>query len=290
MSEEQLERLQRYLSQELSDEERTAFEQELAADAELRRELEAYRQAVAVVQAAGREKLKAQLAEKGRQLDARQNKSWLVYVGWATLGLLAALLGWWWLMKRPDTTRPLDANTNKTQLKDTISPTETPPPMAPPVQPPPAAEAERPATNSSQQIFAEWFSPYRDESLEYAVRGDVDPTPLELFLQHYWAEEYRLALVAFDSLDQSSNISDNNWFLYANCLMVSGKSQAAQPVLERIIARDKNRFRAHVPWYLAMSLLAQNQKTAAQIQLQQIANDPTSMYSDKATRLLLQLK
>lgn len=275
----------RYHRNQLSDAERLELEHLRADDPLFDQAITDYGLAWEAVRLEANTRLRERLAQKGKELDAhraqkKQRRIW----GALLLLFVPVVLLILWLTKEPSPAAP--AVTPERPASDSAA-TQAPPAM--PV-PPPARETGKKPAPAPRQIFAEFFQPHIDESLEYAVRGDSPPTPEEQFLHDYWKGDYKKALVAFDALEPFSQASENNRFLYANCLLEARRSKAALSVLEGMRDNQPARYREHVPWYYALCLLAENRTTGAEAILQPLAADSTSMYREKASQLLSRLE
>lgn len=283
----------RYHRHQLSDAERLEVDRLRADDPLFDQAVTDYGLAWEAVRLEANTRLRERLAQKGKELEAhraqkKQRRIW----GALLLLFIPVVFLVLWLTKEPVPAAP--AATPERPASDSAA-TQAPP--ATPI-PPPARETEKTPTPvpapvpapAARQIFAEFFQPHIDESLEYAVRGDSPPTPEEQFLHDYWKGDYRKALVAFDALEPFSQASENNRFLYANCLLEARRSKAALPVLEGMRGNPPVRYREHVPWYYALCLLSENKVTEAEAILQPLAADSTSMYHEKASQLLSRLE
>lgn len=296
MNSDYTEQIERYLCNELTSAERAAFEQKMAADEDFRQEVEVYEKTIRLVRLDGRRALQNQLAERGRQLDtekkmpARRNRRW------AALALLAlALLAWWFWGKKTETPRP--ATPSEKPTNDTIQTTAPTQPdttaQSNPVSEKPRTDSTTPskppfakATSQADRLFATYFQPYKDESLEPSVRGEGEATPEENFLQLYWDGKYREALTAFQKMEPASKSKGDLQFLHANCLLATGQAKAAKTVLENL---GRTRFSAEAKWLLALAFLKNGELERAKVQLREIARDADSTRREAAVRLLKDL-
>jgi hypothetical protein len=297
MNDESLELIVRYFSGELTAEEMTNFKERQATDTAFRQEVEAYEKTIRLVRLEGRKALHSRLAEKGRQLDAekkipvRRNRWW---VGLAVLA--ATLLAWWFWGKKTETPappRPVEAPTTDTiraaapALPDSsvqINPAGEKPraDSAPPSKPPVTNAVSEPG-----RLFAAYFQPYKDESLEPSVRGEGDATPEEVFLQAYWDGKHREALAAFDKMEPASKNKGDLRFLQANSLLALGRAKAALAVLDNL---PHTRFQAEAKWLRALAFLKNGEREKAVALLREIAGEAGSARREEAGRLLQELK
>lgn len=291
MNDESLELMERYFSGELTAEERAAFDERLAADAAFRQEMEAYRKTIRLVRLEGRKALRSRLAAQGRLLDAEKKSPSRHRRWWAGLTvLLLALLGWWFWGEKTETPSPVPPADHF--VPDTAR-TNVPMPPDTSVQGKPS-DKKKQSDNSSKQpaatdrpnkdkLFAAYFQPYQDDSLEPSFRGEGEATPEETFLQLYWDGQHWEALAAFEKMEPASKNKGDLQFLQANCLLVTGQAKAAKMVLEDL---GRTRFSAEAQWLLALAYLKNGEREKARAMLQQIANGTASPSRDDAFRLL----
>jgi hypothetical protein len=262
MEDTQSEWIDRYLHNELSPDEKTSFEARLSADPDFRKEVELHRQALEAIRIAGRESLKRKLARHGIQADAAKKKPisprWW-WLGLISIGIIAAI--WLALPEKSPPPAPASPSPANDSLKrpgeperDTLVPEVKKGKPSPPI-------AKKPAAGN--QLFAEYFSPYKDPSLEPSVRGNGDPTSYEQFLQEYWDGKYAVALETFATLGASIQENPNNRFLIAMCLMATGQVSQATPILEGLLEYEAYRFGEETPWYLALCYLHSGEKGKA---------------------------
>lgn len=287
MEEKDLELIERYFRSHLNGEEQADFQRRLANDAGFREAVQLHSDALEAIRMEGEAMLRARLAAKGRELDMqparRKNQWWL----WALPAMLLCAGAIWWAMPAP--TQEPDIQQTPVPPTAPNLPVETKPSVIPPVKNEPQAPPKREAPQEPQ-IFASWFHPYKDDTLEPSVRGDAEPSPSEVFQQRYWVGDYRAALDVFEAMGATAQNNDNLLFLKANCLLATGSAGEAVPLLENIIRNDRSRFTAQAPWYLALSRLESGQEQQARALFQSIAADPNSPRQADALRLLESLK
>lgn len=280
--------IERYYLNDLSEAELAEFQRRLKDDEAFWEAVHLHADALEAIRLEGIALLRGRLLAKGKELDAQNpakpGRKWL----WALLLLLlAGVPGYWLLMRTPQDNNTIPAP----PVQNT--PPEKPVDMRPPASPPANEVRDQPASkkDNDRQIFAAWFKPYRDESLEPAVRGGgAAPSPSEQFQQLYWDGNYRAALTAFDSLGTNAKNNDNLLFLKANCLLETGKIDAATIILENITRNGRSRFGAQASWYLALSQIRAGRREAAQTLLRRIAADAGSPRQTDAALLLQQWK
>lgn len=277
--------IEAYLDGTLPSKARAEFEAQLARDAALRDAVDAARRM--------RNDLSWLAVEKGiqaaeqefwkKQTTRRRRNRWI----WPALGLtllLIAVVLW----RQRETTPPPAAPEQQQQP----GPQNIPQPASDPAVQPAPGEPIKQAGNAADadRLFAAYFQPYKDLSLEPSRRGAAEPLPAERFQQLYWEDKHREALLAFDTLYDADKNNDNFLFLKANCLLATGRANEAAALLEIILRNDRTRFMAEARWRLALSYWKAGQTAQAENQLRTIAADPQSPRRLDAERLLDQWK
>lgn len=265
--------IERYYLNDLSEAELAEFHRRLKEDEAFWEAAHLHADALEAIRLEGIALFRKRLTAKGQELDAQTTpksvRRWL----WFLPALLLCAFATWWLMRTSvdNPTAPLPATPNNAPAV----PADTLPPATPPRED--ARKPAVPAKKNERQIFAAWFKPYHDASLEPSVRGNNETlSPSERFQQLYWANDCRAALAAFDSLGVAARNNDNLLFLKANCLLDAGRSGEAAIILENIIRNGRSRFKAQAPWYLALARLRSGSRQEAETLLRQIAADAAS--------------
>lgn len=285
MEEKDIEQIERYWRNALGAQERTSFERRMAADAGFAKEVQLYLLALEAVRMEGESQLRARLAGRGRESDrqrtAPSRRRWFWVLPFALLSALAI----WRFAGAPAQAEPV--------------PAPSPPPAAPavpaqdslPNAAPPKIEPEEKrrtdAGKEDREVFAKWFQPYKDESLEPAVRGEGEATPEEDFYEFYWEGRYRQALAAFDKLEPESKTKGDLRFLKANCLLATGQAGEAIPLLEN---PGRTRFRPEAEWLLALAYLKNGQRDKAAAQFGAVAANESSSRREAARQILEEMK
>ncbi len=278
--------IERYYLNDLSAAELADFQHRLKEDEAFWEAVHVHADALEAIRLEGIALLRKRLTAKGRELDTQNPgntaRKWL----WLLPALLLCAFGVWLLVR---ISRDNNADV-KPPVQNTLP--EIPAITPPPVSPPENEVREQPvqAVPNERQVFAAWFRPYRDESLEPSVRGNESPSPSERFQQLYWDGDCRAALTAFDSLSNYAQKNDNLLFLKANCLLEAGRSEEAATLLENIIRNGRSRFTAQASWYLALSRLQTGRRKEAEVLLRRIAADAGSPRQADARSVLRVLK
>lgn len=288
MEEKDLELIERHFRNNLNGEEQADFQHRLAADAAFREAVQLHSDALEAIRLEGETQLRARLAKKGRELDAQQPPRAYRWWLWALPAILLCAGAIWWAM--PALTEETETHqTPAPTMVPSTAPPDTTPSVIPTIKNEPQAPPQQ-KIRKEPQVFASWFHPYKDESMEPSVRGAAEPSPSDVFQQLYWVGDYRSALDAFDAMGVAAQNNDNLLFLKANCLLATGSAEEAVPLLENIIRNDQARFAAQAPWYLALGRLQSGQAQQARALFQSIAADPNSPRQADAVRLLESLK
>ena len=287
MEEQDHELIERYYRNALDDAELAEFRRRLIGDTVFREAVQLHEDALEGIRLEGTAMLRARLAAKGRELDAATDKPGSRRLWWIIAPVVVLLGAWavWRWMQSENSSAPAPAIENR----DIATPPKTD--TVPATVPPPEKQSE-PAQKKPdhQKVFAAWFRPYKDPSLEPTRRGDAEQSPSERFQQLYWDGDYRAALTAFDSMGISAKNNDNLLFLKANCLLATGQAAAAGVLLENMLQNDPSRFSIQFGWYLALSRLQTGRIEEAETLLRRIAADPGSSRRADAERLLQELK
>ena len=282
MNEQEQEQLERYLDNALSDPERLAFEQALQENPTLRQEVERHRLALLAIRLKGREQLRKRWSVPPEtKTVAPAFPAWLL-PGFIVLLLLSVLTWWWWPSQ-------ISSGRSDTPVNDTL-------PVGPPSPPIPVQDGnglpkEQQRSGDTKKLFAGYFAPYRDETLNPTVRDpSVPSTALDRFQQVYWNRQYAEALKAFHKLDPALKKHDNLLFLKANALLATDKTNEALVIFENIIRNGRSAYVDDARWYEALCHLKKGNREAAEKSLSYIVNTRTSVYREKAPRILAQIR
>lgn len=292
MEDKALEWIERYFRGTLPAEERSAFERRREADPLFRQEVAEYESTFRLIRLQGRQALKARLAERGRQLDAEKSRQGARLHWWMVLAVLVLIALGWWFLDGKGKAYPGQLPGAETQRNTTETPALPTPAPAEQAEPKPS-ESGRPSslppiaenTSLEEQLFTAHFRPYRDESLEPALRGEGESTPEEAFRQLYWDGRYGEALSAFEALENGIKNNGNLQFLRANCLLATGQAKEAAPVLESVLQTGRSRFLPEAKWLLALARLKNGEQEKAKALLQEIAGDAASPRQAEAASL-----
>jgi len=288
MNEHDLLLIEQYYRNELSEEERLAFEQRLAEDAEFREEALLHRRAMEAIRLHGRDLFKKKLQERPLVEQSRPSFPWRW--GLVVCILMVLVGGWWW--SRP-TTNALDSPTINPSNPLTDSTQTTPEIDTPPLKTPPPHSKTPIAKRQTDadRLFSTAFKPYKDESLNPSIRGERDVvTPYDQFRLSYWEGRYTETLSAFERLSANVKNSDNTLFVKANSLLATGQAAEAAALLEGIRVRKRSVYTDQTGWYLALAYLKLGEIPKAKALLRQMATEENAPRHGEAERLLQKLR
>ncbi|MEP6794052.1 MAG: hypothetical protein ABJB16_06980, partial [Saprospiraceae bacterium] len=238
--------IEQYLANELTLTERNEVERRAKDDTQFRKDFTAYKLSLEAIKLSEREELKNRFRQRDKMLDKKNNiqhggkrvSFWLLAVAAAVSVMVA-----WYFIYAPEQ-RTIDQANNDT--KDSTLFVNNPPVMDTlkankPVQP---KNPSRPkSVKPTQQIFAENYEPYKDESMDIASRSDEeDLTPTDKLLINYWEGNYKEAQVAFNNMTPKDKQNDNYRFIYANVLMSLNKTNEAGLILTGVQQNHKSMY------------------------------------------------
>lgn len=279
--------IERYHSGSLEAKELQDFQRRLQMDAAFAADVKLHGLALQAIRIEAESGLRKRLAQKGQALDAekvRRSKPQVRKMSIAMFLVVIAMsmAGVWFLNREaPSENKPHPA---PTQTEQNLQPPA--PVLVPPVVQDSVETLVVPASVSGKELFAAWFEPYRDASLEPATRGEGEPTPEETFYQLYWDARYAEAITAFEQLEPESKAKGDLRFLKANCLLAKNKTASAISILK---SPGRTRFAHEAEWLLALAYLRNGNLADAEDLLQGIASHTSSPKRTSAAKLLTQL-
>lgn len=298
--------IERYLADELSEEERAVLESRIAEDPELKEEVEQLK----LIQNALQLKRREELLDRFRKRDQTKEKpsSWkiLMLLPFIIIGLI-----WLWYPEKQITPK----SNEKKSLIDSISPMENSPVLADSlseikntpesepknINPAPSKKTKPSNENSKEQptkkkiynpdeLYAMNFEPYKDETMNLNLRGNESLSPYDQFIKFYLAGDYSQALTAFNLLNNALKNNDNVLFIKANALMAQGKNEEVRSLLEEIIKTGRTRYLIEARWYLGLCYLKSKELEKAKEQFKLVQKESNKKYRDAADRLLKHLR
>lgn len=303
MSKDYSDQIQRYLENEMTLEERVAFEQECKRNPQFQAELDEYHQAIQAVGVFNRQELRNVLQHEEKKIRFRTRLKWILPL---CLGVIA--LCTWFLQRKAHSPKgteltPVvippqkDSSAIDYKEKDSfdtieqIQPDQKTPPkiIKKPIKKRTQKEVqpveETPITNSA--LFAEFFKTYQDDNIDIAMRGDEEEeSPFERYLTSYAGKNYIQTVALFDSL--SALLQQKNWIrlMHANALMSTGRWDAAEHLLVKLSEEQSSNYSSPAQWYLALVYLESNKIVACKKILDAISQYPGHPYKQQAQSLL----
>lgn len=286
--------IERYLAGELSPSERNVLERRADSDPQFRKELNEYKMTLEALKLSQREELKNRFRQRDKILDKKDNtgaSSKYYVLMMVAAGIISILIAWHFLYT-PD--RPIDQA--KSDSKDSIEIVQNPPVIIDTIKTNPikikGKENKEPVKpkNTGQQMFAENYEPYKDESLDPTSRsGEENLTPLKKFLLSYWEGKNKDALTAFGTLNPSYQQNDNYRFLYANVLMALNKTDEAGLIMSGIIQNHRSIYTTEARLYLALCQIKAGKNAEAKKNLKTYLEAMDATQKEKARKILDEL-
>ncbi len=282
--------IERYLSNELTLAERSDVERRAKDDTQFRKDLAEYKLSIEAIKLAEREELKNRFRQRDKMLDQKNiggRQGTQYYMLMMAVAAVISILVAWYFLYTPD--RTIDEAKNET--RDSTYLVQNPPVVIDtlkenkPVQPknPSRPKSVKPA----QQIFAENFEAYKDESMDIASRSDEeDLTPTDKLLLNYWEGNYKEAQEAFNNMSPKDKQNDNYRFIYANVLMSLNKTVEASLFLKGVIQNHKSPYTPEAYFYLALCDIKSGKKDEAKENLVTYIDNKDSNQKEKAKRIL----
>lgn len=140
------------------------------------------------------------------------------------------------------------------------------------------------------QLFNQYYSPYENVVAPTVRGGEGEQKTIEMqqSLQSYTATNYQQAIVDIREFIDDNPKWKNDVALYLGIsYLETGNTAKAVQTFQDII-KAENQFDDQARWYLAMSYLKEDQIEDARQQLQLLANDKESSYQKKAKQVLEQ--
>lgn len=282
--------IERYYSGSMEAQEMQEFQRRSQMDAAFAAEVKLHGLALQAISIEAESGLRKRLTQKGKAIDAENARRQKPLAGKPGIAFFVVVIAMGiaviWLLNRYmfSDQEPATAPAESEQNLQPPAPILTPPGVQDSVE-----TRAVPGPVSAEDLFAAWFEPYRDASIEPAIRGEREEelTPEETFYQLYWDARYAEAITAFERLEPESKEKGDLLFLKANCLLAENKTTPAIKILE---APGRTRFAKQARWLLALAYLRNGQQAKAAELLQSIAGDTASPKRKSAARLLAKLE
>jgi tetratricopeptide (TPR) repeat protein len=142
-------------------------------------------------------------------------------------------------------------------------------------------------TNSSNDIFASYFSPYPNQEV---TTGDSSTLPAQA-MQHYGNRNYANALHIFEKMmGTDTDLAEAEVQFYkGNSHLALEHPKDAITCFEAVLALAPNKYTEEAEWYLALSYVKINEEKKAEVLLKKVAADDEHPYKKDAQDLLKKL-
>lgn len=261
LDESTIQLIERYLRDELSAEDRQAFEARLQAESRLAEEVEDLRRANAAARAYYRDELRGALLEKGKGL-LQQEPAPATETGAVVKPLYPWLARRRWLALAASFLLVLAAGWIIWQLN-------TPPP-------------------SPQTLFDQYFERMPTTGL---LAGEVIPTTWKDIVADYEAGNCESVTGQLPQLlaDTAFAQRSRGLLLQGSCLLQLGQAEEALFFLRQVPAAAASLYR-EAQWFIALAYLRLDRPAEAAPLLQTLQNDPQSAHREAAENVLRKLK
>ncbi|MDQ3017150.1 MAG: hypothetical protein M3R25_10600, partial [Bacteroidota bacterium] len=299
MKEQNQKLFERYLTGEMTIDERHDMEKRLQIDFDLRQELMQYELVIDSLRMAQREELKARFRDRDKILDkGLPGKKWEIQRRdiwlFAAAALVIVLLVFNFLMPRENSeyqseVKPLDTiqeDKIKTIPVDTIQTNPVPedkPDMAEKM----SDRKTKTMKERGEELYAANFEPYRDDEMDPTSRSDEEGlSDLEKFQVSYWEGRYKEAISGFETLTPEYKNNLNFQFIYAMALMQLKRSEDAASILREIRKDPGLIYYAESGYYLALYQIRQGSFETAKKLLTEYIEHPDGTQKEGAKKLL----
>jgi len=255
-------RIDKYLANAMTAQERKDFEAELLNNPSLRNEILLIQKGFIALQLLERKELKKRLQQREAKINNPNQKSdipvrnkmlWIL----AVIGSLVA----WFIFRNINTgyhemNRPGKSPDSAGLLNTPVADSGARSRSLPDVD---TLGEQKGYIVNGEKLFAAHFKTFKDESMETDVRGEGELSEYEKFIQFYTAGLYDKALDQFEKIDPSMQKNDNTLFIKANALLAERKVKEAINLLDQLKERNMSRYREDIIWDLALCKLYSNQ-------------------------------
>lgn len=252
-------KIERYLANRMTSDERVDFELSMSKDPQLRQEVLDLQNGIHQLKLEERAVLKSRLINLEESiLEEEKIKKPKPYY-WILLSLILLITVLWFksfniFIKKdlPSEKTPnleIDSSfTPKTVPQETLQIREQLNPKKPKME-------KIKSKDKCGELFAAHFTAYTNDELENEIRGNSEKSGYEIFKHLYINERYEKALLVLDTLDPSIINSEMVLLLKANSLMAIHNSNKAIPILEKLIANKNSNYLNDAHWYLSLCYL-----------------------------------
>lgn len=287
--------IEKYINDELNNEERAAFLKDIKNNEALRNEYNEYLDALSIIKAAGREDIRSRLKNVGFNIDKKRKVNRIVALCIVSVILIGSIFVIRHLQNRDNPNFPIKNHVTDSisdiapiiQIKDTFGGNKSEEKKSPENIKHERASNDRRINND--ELFAMNYEPFRDPSIEPSFRGQEEPGE-KSFEQLYWEKDYLGATVAFDKLPGTSKQNDNLRFLYAIAQIEINNYSLAENILSKIVEDKQTRFEEAAEFYLVLLSLKTNKVERGKALARTISNDKTHRYNVEVSKLLIKIK
>ena len=295
------EKIEKYFNGELNPYELEQLLREIQSNAALSKLYLEYQTAIQSIQEAGKATLKDRLDSIGKQIDKRKQIKKAFISAIVILGFGFSIYLYIDYSKNikeesPGTLEPKPEKQLEIALIDSLNVTdslqvdqlkESKERIA--IQQ--SKEVQSPTSNNEKydKLYNEFYTPFRDESLEPSARGDIDTDPIMKFKQLYWNEKYFEATIAYERLQEAAKNNDNLKFQYAMCLLEIKSYKLAESELHHIVKNENTRYYEEAQYYLALVLIKNQKVKMPKMILDEISNNNLNPYRIMAKSILKKL-
>jgi FimV-like protein len=245
----QTELIEKYISDQLSEDEKKAFEQRLQEETALAEEVALHRHLHTGIRTAGRIRLLHQLAADDEQMAPYHPPAQIIPFTeavrkrfyWAAAAVILFLIPLYLI---------LDYNQR----------------------------------SRSDDLFAQYFTPYQETDVD---RGSSDP--LSAALSQYQKKNYAQALPMLEGIRGSEALQDTTLFIKGNVHLALDQITEAIDCFSTVTSQPGNDYYQEAQWYLALAYLKSKDLSKAKKLLRDIRKEDDHPYQEKAQQLLKDL-
>lgn len=295
------EKIEKYFNGELNPYELEQLLREIQSNAALSKLYLEYQTAIQSIQEAGKATLKDRLDSIGKQIDKRKQIkkafiSAIVILGFGFSFYLYIDYSKNIKEESPGTLEPKPEKQLEIALIDSLNVTDSLQvdqlkESKERIAYQQSKEVQSPTSNNEKydKLYNEFYTPFRDESLEPSARGDIDTDPIMKFKQLYWNEKYFEATIAYERLQEAAKNNDNLKFQYAMCLLEIKSYKLAESELHHIVKNENTRYYEEAQYYLALVLIKNQKVKMPKMILDEISNNNLNPYRIMAKSILKKL-
>jgi len=295
------EKIEKYFNGELNPYELEQLLREIQSNAALSKLYLEYQTAIQSIQEAGKATLKDRLDSIGKQIDKRKQIKKAFISAIVILGFGFSIYLYIDYSKNikeesPGTLEPKPEKQLEIALIDSLNVTDSLQvdqlkESKERIAYQQSKEVQSPTSNNEKydKLYNEFYTPFRDESLEPSARGDIDTDPIMKFKQLYWNEKYFEATIAYERLQEAAKNNDNLKFQYAMCLLEIKSYKLAESELHHIVKNENTRYYEEAQYYLAVVLIKNQKVKMPKMILDEISNNNLNPYRIMAKSILKKL-